>query len=115
MLGNGNIRGNINIGGDIMIGGNTAIRKSLSINNTFTVEKDVCLNGQNIKMTNLLDGSQNMYMITYDNDDTKKIGYKPISELGITELREEIANLQAQNNLLQARLSAIEHMLYINN
>ena len=113
--GNGNIRGNTNLGGDLMIGGNTAIQKSLSIGNTFTVERDVCLNGENIRMTKIPDGSQNMFMITYDMDDTKKIGYKAISDFGITELREEMTNLQAQNTLLQARLSTIEKMLYINN
>ena len=113
--GNGNIRGNTNLGGDLMIGGNTAMRKSLSIGNTFTVEREVCLNGENIRMTKIPDGSQNMFMITYDLDDTKKIGYKSISDFGITELREEMTNLQAQNTLLQARLSTIEKMLYINN
>ena len=113
--GNGNIRGNTNLGGDLIIGGNTAMRKSLSIGNTFTVERDVCLNGENIKMTKIPDGSQNMFMITYDLEDTKKIGYKSISDFGITELREEMTNLQAQNTLLQARLSTIEKMLYINN
>jgi hypothetical protein len=66
-------------------------------------------------MTKIPDGSQNMFMITYDLDDTKKIGYKSISDFGITELREEMTNLQAQNTLLQARLSTIEKMLYINN
>lgn len=112
---NATVKGNTIIGGDIMIGNNTAIRGSLNINKTFTTESDVVLNGQNIMLSQLPDGSNNMYIVTYNKNDTKKIGYKSINDLGILELREEVTKLQNQNNLLQSRISEIEKILYIYN
>lgn len=108
IVGNENIKKNIIIDGDTSIGGNISVRKSLSVNNMLTVEKDVFFNGENIKMNNLCEGSNNTYMITYDKTGTKQIGFKSINELGITEMREMIFKLQKDVYSLNERLSMIE-------